>query len=178
MINKIAAFSLVGLILTGCDTYTTPQYQTNPSNVIALQSIAASGKGTSVGTVTAAAGIVEKPTCRLAGPLDLGGGQNISKVVEQALQAEFLAGKMYNRNGRAINVVVTELKPDSFAGTWTIGMRVSSNKGQSYDVNTVHKFGTSFSAAAACKNTADAFNRALSKSINNMISDPRFKSLI
>jgi len=175
---KIMTLVAASFILAGCDTYTAPQYQSSPENVIALRSIAASGKRASVGSVTAAEGVKTRPSCRLAGPIDMGGGQAVTSAIKQALQAEFLAGNIYSTRGRPINVIVTELKPDSFSGKWIIGLTVSSGKGQSYSVKTVHKFSTSFSAVAACGNTADAFNRALAKSINSLVTNPRFRSLL
>ena len=166
------------VFLAACDTYTAQQYQSNPSNVIALQAVAATGKRASVGSVTAAEGVVARPTCRLAGPIDIGGGEDAVAVVKQALQAELLAGNVYSPRGTQLNAVVTRLKPDSFNGKWEMGMTVSSRKGQGFNVTTVHEFSTSFSAAAACNNTADAFNRALASLINKVVTDPRFRSLL
>lgn len=177
---KVQFLSLVasGIILAACSTYAPQQYQSNPSNVIALQTIAATGKRASVGSVTAAEGVVTRPTCRLAGPIDVGGGIAVTDAIKQALQAELLAGDVFSTRGTQINAVITELEPDSFSGNWKIGMTVSSTTGQGFNVNNVHKFSTSFSAAAACNNTADAFNRALASSINKIVTDPRFKSLL
>ena len=178
MKHQILTLVAAGLILAGCDTYTAQQYQSSPANVIALQSIAATGKRASVGSVTTASGVETNPTCRLAGPLDIGGGQDVATAIKQAFQAEFLAGNIYSSRGRPINITVTELKPDSMSGNWTIGLAVASSNGQGFDVKTVHNFSTSFSAMAACNNTADAFNRALAKSINNVVLNPRFRSLL
>ena len=177
---KIQIFALIaaGFILAGCDTYTAQQYQSSPENVIALQSVAASGKRASVGSVTTANGVVTRPTCRLAGPIDLGGGLDVPSVIKQALQSEFLAGNIYSQDGTPLNVVLTELTPDSVNGKWTIGLNASSPKGQGFDVNTVHNFSTSFSAISACNNTADAFNRVLAKAINMVVSHPQFTGLL
>ncbi len=178
MKTQILSLAAAGILLAGCDTYTAQQYQSSPSNVIALQAVAATGKRASVGSVTAAEGVTTRPTCRLAGPIDIGGGIDVTAAIKQALQAEFLAGNAFSPRGTQVNAVVTELKPDSFSGNWTIGMTVSSSKGQGFNIWTVHKFSTSFSAAAACNNTADAFNRALALSINKIVTDPRFRALL
>lgn len=175
---KFAALVAAGILLAGCDTYTAQQYQSSPTNVIALQSIAASGKRASVGPVRIASGVETRPTCRLAGPLDISGGQDLASAIQQAFQAEFLAGNIYSSRGRPINITVTELMPDSMSGSWTIGLKVGSNKGQAFSVRTVHQFSTSFSAMAACNNTADAFNRALAKAINDVVSNPKFRGLL
>ncbi|WP_143100400.1 hypothetical protein [Roseovarius indicus] len=164
--------------LAACDSYSAQQYQSSPQNVIALQSLAKQGVRASVGTVQVAEGVNAQPTCRLAGPLDLGGGQSVTETVKEAIQSEFLASNIYSPSGTPISVVITQLKPSSFEGTWTISMQVSSQRGKGYSVTTNTKFSTSFSAMAACNNTAQAFNRALSAAINDMVTDPRFRSLL
>ncbi len=178
MKTQVMALVSAGILLAGCDTYTAQQYQSSPENTIALRDIAATGKRASVGKVTTASSVVTRPTCRLAGPIDIGGGLDITAAIKQAFQAEFLAGDIYSSRGTPINVVVTEMKPDSISGKWTIGLSVSSSKGKVYNVGTVYNFSTSFSALAACNNTADAFNRALAKAINNMVKNPKFRSLL
>lgn len=177
MKKSFAIVAVTSILLAGCDTYTSDQYQSTPQNTITLQTIAATGKRASVASVTVATGVEPRPACRLAGPIDIGGGNDIAAVIKQALQAEFLAGNIFSPNGVPLSLVVTELEPDSFSGTWTIGLRVSSPKG-AYDVKHVSKFSTSFSAYSACNNTADAFNRALSETILSIIQHPSFRSIL
>ena len=177
-IKTLALVAATGLALAACDTYTAQQYQASPQNTIALQAHAARGERATVGQVSLAEGVKARPGCRLAGPLDLGGGDNVAQTIKQAIQAELLAGGVYKTGGTPINVVVTQLTPDSVTGKWTIGLKVSSSRSQGYAVQQVTEFSTSFSALAACNNTATAFNRALAATINRMIADPRFKSLI
>ena len=181
MKNQVMALVSAGILLAGCNTYTAQQYQSSPENTIALRDIAATGKRASVGKVTTASSVVTRPTCGLAGSIDIGGELDITAAIKQAFQAEFLAGDIYSSRGTPINVVVTEMKPEhySISGKWTIGLSVSSSKGQGYNVGTVYNFGTSFSLRhVACNNTADAFNRALAKAINNMVKNPKFRSLL
>lgn len=163
--------------LTACDSYVAQQYQSNPQNAIALQSVAASGKRATVVSATLAEGVEARPTCRLAGPIDLGGGQDAASVVREALLAELLAGGVYKANGTPLTVTVTKLDPDTFAGTWDIGLSISSPKGSMSILETT-KYSTSFTAVAACNNTATAFNRALSNTILRTIQDPRFKNIL
>lgn len=177
-LKALALLAASAVALSACDTYTAQQYQANPQNTIALQELAAKGERATVGQVSLAQGVKPRPTCRLAGPLDLGGGDNVAQTIKQAIQAELLAGDLYKAGGTPINVNVTTLEPDSFSGKWTIALQVSSSRGQGYAVQTVTEFSTSFSAVAACNNTATAFNRALSAAINKMVTDPRFRALI
>jgi hypothetical protein len=178
---KTKAFALlttIAISLSGCDTYTAQQYQTSPQNTIALQELAARGERATIGEVRLAAGIEPRPTCRLAGPLDLGGGDNLDQTIKQAVQAELLAGGIYKAGGTPISINVVTLKPDSFEGQWTIGLQPYSARSSGFSVQSTSEFSTSFGAAAACNNTASAFNRALAEAINKMVADPRFADLM
>lgn len=177
MNGKIILVLLTCGILAGCDSYTSQQYQTNPQNTIALQNVASSGKRATIAKVSLAEGVNGKPTCRLAGPIDLGGGSDAATAIQQAFLAEFLASGLHNASGTPLTITVTTLKPDSVSGQWTIGMRIASAKG-AFDVNTTTKFSTSFSAVAACNNTATAFNQALSATILQVVRNPKFISLL
>ncbi|MPQ95274.1 hypothetical protein [Thioclava sp. JE_KL1] len=178
---KIKAFALMAcaaISLAACDTYTAQQYQTTPQNTIVIQQLASTGARASVGDVRLAEGIEARPTCRLAGPLDLGGGDDLANTIKQAIQGELLAGGMFRVNATPINITVTELKPDSFNGSWTIGLQAYSRKSSGYAIQSTTGFSTSFSAVSACNNTATAFNRALSDAIQKLVKDTRFKSLL
>jgi hypothetical protein len=177
-IKTIALPALIALSLSACDTYTAQQYQSSAANTISLQQLAARGERATVGEVILAEGIQPRPTCRLAGPLDLGGGDNLTETIKQAIQTELLAGGVYKPGATPISINVVALTPDSMKGQWTIGLQVYSTRSSGFTVQSVTEFSTSFSAVAACGNTATAFNRALSAAINMMVSDPRFAQLI
>ena len=162
-------------LLSACDSYSAQQYQTNPQNTIALQTVAQAGRHATVGTVTVAESVNPRPACRLAGPIDIGG--DVASVVQQAFLAEFLAANIYRANATALNITVTEMEPDSLAGNWAIGLHVASSRG-ALDVRQVTDFSTSFSAMSACNNTADAFNRALGAAILAVVQHPDFRSLL
>jgi len=169
---------ILAFTLTACDTYTSLQYQSTPQNTIALQNLASTGASATVGDVRLAEGIVARPTCRLAGPLDLGGGDNLAETIKQALQAELLAGGMYQTGQTPINITVTELEPDSFSGSWNIGLQAFTQSNSGFSIESATSFSTSFSAYSACQNTATAFNRALADAIYRLVTDDRFASLI
>lgn len=166
------------LFLSACDSYTAPQYQSSAANTIALQELAARGELASVGEVRLAEGVEPRPACRLAGPLDLGGGDNIADTIKRAFQAELLAGNVYSARGTPVNLMVTTLSPNSVSGQWVIGLQATGNRSEGFAVQSATEFSTSFSATAACNNTATAFNRALADAINALVTDPRFARLI
>lgn len=170
--------AIMALSVGACDTYTAQQYQSSPQNTITLQGLASRGERATVADVRLAEGVEPRPTCRLAGPLDLGGSDNLAQTIKQAVQAELLAGGVYKAGGTPINLNVTTLKPDSFNGKWTIEFQAYSSRSSGFTVKSETKFSTSFSAVSACNNTATAFNRALAEAINKMVSDPRFAQMI
>lgn len=176
--KKLLSIGIISVFLiAGCDSYTSQQYQSNPQNTIALQGVAATGKRATISKVNLSEGVDGSPSCRLAGPIDLGGGRDISHVIQQAFLTELLSGGVHSASGTPIEITVTSLKPDSFAGTWEIGLHVATLKG-AYSVKQVTKYSTSFSAVAACNNTATAFNQALSATILSVVQHPKFRAII
>ncbi len=179
LFHKFAVLALPMLALAACDTTSTPSYQTSPQNTISLQPYASAGKRAAVASVNIAPGVEANPTCRLMGPLDVGGGLSVGEAMTRALQAELLAGNVYAANGTPLNVTLTELRVDSFAGFWQIGGTVATPKiPQGFPVRTQFSFSTSFSAYAACNNSAMAFNRALAEFINDIVTNPNFQQAL
>ena len=178
-LNKLALIAIPVFLLAACDTSVTPSYQTSPQNTIALQPVAASGKRANVHTFNVAAGVNTTPTCRLAGPIDVGGGQPATQALKDAITAELLAAGMYSERGTPLTITLTEMKVDTVSGFWTLAATVQSSKlPKGYTVNTRYDFKTSFSAASACPNAALAFNRAASAFINKIVTNPQFRSAI
>lgn len=177
--SKLAALVLPVVILTACDTSVTPSYQTSPQNTIALQPVAASGKRTKVQIFNVAEGVNTAPTCRLAGPIDVGGGQSAAQALKDALTAELLAAGVYSDQGTPLTITLTDMKVDTFGGYWNLAATVQSSKlPKGYSVTTRYDYKTSFSAASACPNAAIAFNRAAAAFINQIVTNPNFRSAI
>ncbi|WP_131821893.1 hypothetical protein [Salipiger marinus] len=177
-LKAIAFLAVPALMMAGCDTYTAQQYQSSAQNTITLQELAARGERATVGEVRLAEGVEPRPTCRLAGPLDLGGGDNVAQTIKEAMQAELLAGGVYRPGARPVNIIVTGLQPDSFKGEWKIGLQAYTQQSSGFAIQSTTPFSTSFSAYAACNNTATAFNRALASAIQTLVSDPRFAQML
>ncbi|MGP3698937.1 hypothetical protein [Rhodobacter sp. NSM] len=178
-LSKLAVIALPLLMLTACDTSVTPSYQTSPQNTIALQPVAASGKRAKVHAFRVAEGVNTEPTCRLAGPIDVGGGQSAAQALQDAITAEFLAAGLYSDRGTPLTITLTDMKVDTLSGYWILAAKVQSSKlPQGYVVTTRHDYKTSFSAYSACPNAALAFNRAAAAFINQIVTDPAFRSAI
>lgn len=179
IISKFAAAAVPVLFLAACDTSVTPTYQTSPQNTIALQPVKASGKRANVYSFVAAEGVNTSPTCRLAGPIDVGGGQPAAQALKDAITAELLASGVYSDRGTPLTITLTDMKVDTFSGYWNLAATVQSSKlPKGFTVNTRYDYKTSFSAVAACQNAAVAFNRAAAAFINDIVTTPSFRSAI
>lgn len=178
-LGKLAIIAIPVLLLAACDTSVTPSYQTSPQNTITLQPLAAAGKRANVHVFNVAQGVNTSPTCRLAGPIDVGGGQSAAQALKDAVTAELLAAGAYSERGTPLTITLTDMKVDTMSGYWNLAATVQSPKlPQGYTVTTRYDYKTSFSAASACPNAALAFNRAASTFINQIISNPGFRSAI
>ncbi|WP_420024489.1 hypothetical protein ACN9JG_20915 (plasmid) [Cereibacter azotoformans] len=176
---RMALLAVPMLVLAGCDTSVTPAYQTSPQNTITLQPVAATGKRAKVQQFLVAEGVNTQPTCRLAGPIDVGGGQTAAQALQEAMTAEFLAAGFYSDRGTPLTVTLTNMKVDTFSGYWDLAAVVQSPKlPAGYTVTTRYEYKTSFSAYSACPNAALAFNRAASAFINQIVTNPSFRSAI
>ncbi|RQP07562.1 MAG: hypothetical protein D1H97_02200 [Paracoccus sp. BP8] len=177
--SKLAIAAVPLWLLAACDTSVTPTYQTSPQNTIALQSVAATGKRANVHTFVAAEGVNTAPTCRLAGPIDVGGGQPAAQALKDAITAELLAAGVYSDRGTPLTITLTDMKVDTFSGYWNLAATVQSSKlPKGFKVSTRYDYKTSFSAAAACQNAAVAFNRAAASFIHDIVTNPSFRSAL
>lgn len=177
--SKIAAIALPIVMLAGCDTSVTPTYQTSPQNTIALQGVASSGKRAQVHAFAVAEGVNTTPTCRLAGPIDVGGGQTAAQALKDAITAELLASGVYSDRGTPLTITLTEMEVNTMSGYWVLAAKVQSSKlPQGFEVQSRYDYKTSFSAASACPNAAVAFNRAAAAFINKIVTNPSFRNAL
>jgi hypothetical protein len=168
------------VLLTACETTNSIPYKASPANTISFQKkLAGKSKKVSVGQITVAAGIDEKPNCRLMGPIVVAPGKTIRQYIKEALQEELLLANSYDPASTiVIEADIDELSVSSVApAAWNVGLRVRSNKSQGYRVAGNYKFDTSFTAVSACKNTADAFGPAVQELIKKIVEDQGFDDL-
>ena len=177
---QLAIFLGSILALSGCETTNSIPYKASPANTINFQNkLAGKSKKVSVGQITVAAGIDEKPSCRLLGPIVVAPGKTIRQYIKEALQEELLLASSYDpASGIVIEAEIDELSVSSVSpAAWNVGLRVRSNKSQGYRVVGNYKFDTSFTAVSACKNTADAFGPAVQELIKKIVEDKGFDDL-
>ncbi|MGF1543629.1 MAG: hypothetical protein ACFB00_03855 [Parvularculaceae bacterium] len=181
---KIKSIALVGaaaIALAACETTSTRPYEPSVENVLSIQAARADAEQKlKTGSATAAEGVDVDLSCRALGSLEVAPGKTPLEYISSALQAELFQAGVYDQAaGSAIDIVVSELKFNSFGtGKWEVTMSLSSpNLPDGYSVDVDYEFKTSWSALSACQNVIDAFQPTVSTLIKKAVDDPRFKQL-
>ncbi|MGE8450041.1 MAG: hypothetical protein ACN6OP_05315 [Pseudomonadales bacterium] len=152
-------------------------YKASPSNVIAIQQ-SLQPKKVSVGDVSMAPGVDDRPLCRIMGPVEVAPGKAPSQYIKDALQEELLMAQAYDVRGTPIDGRIEELSFSSVSPAyWQITMAVKSPVNNGYEVSVKYPFDTSFSAFGACKNVADAFGPAVQELLKQVVTNPQFPAL-
>lgn len=178
----LALAGVATLSLSACDTTSAiASYSVLPINTLTLQSATRTqGILVRVGDVTQDSSIND-PKCRLLGPLDVTNGKSMSAYFKGALQAELLAAQAYDvgaQNVIALNVDQVQVTTVGGSASWKIGLTISSNvNAAGYSVNIEHRYKSSFTAVAACRNATSAFIPAVQEVIGAAIDDTRFAGL-
>lgn len=179
--NRIlfAAVAAAGL-LTACETPTTQRYAISADNNQAIKALNVSGVG--LGTFSPPADF--SANCRALGPLQVADGLSHTQYVRKAFEDELkIAGAFANGAARVtlagtINKLEFSSSRGLTGGSWTIDLTLSSSNGKSLTVNEYYEFNSGFVANEACRNTADAFSRAVQNLVGKTVRNPGFAALI
>lgn len=178
---RIAFVVAVGVTMAGCETTHSLPYKASTANVVTIQQkIRAKNKKVALDGIVMAPGVEESPMCRLAGPVKVAPGKSIPEYIRDALQEELFMAQVYEADASVwLKGVVEELSFSSVApANWTIKMKIHSSNGVSYRVDTKYHFNTSWSAASACRNVADAFGPAVQQLLKEVVSHADFPRLV
>lgn len=173
----VAIICAAGVLLTGCETTNSIPYKAAAANVIAIQN-SLQPKKVSVADIGLAPGVDESPLCRLNGPVKVAPGKTPSQYIRDAFQEELLMAQAYDVKGVPIEGRIEELRFSSVSPAfWQITMAVRSTTDKGYKVSIKYPFDTSWTAAGACKNVADAFGPAVQELLKQVVTNPQFPSL-
>ena len=180
-IAKLVGVVAMMMAVSACETMHSIPYKPSTENVMKIQSVLkADGHKLRLGEVRMAEGVSERPMCRLAGPVKVAPGRTLPQYIHDAFQEElFLAGVYDASSSNFVDGVIKTLSFSSIApASWDIEMAVGSGSGAGYTVSVHYPFHTSWSAAGACRNVADAFGPAVQALLKEVVSDPRFGGLV
>lgn len=180
MKTRICILTVVA-VLAGCETTNSIPYKASVTNVISIQqTLQEKGKKVSLGTISLAPGVEESPLCRLMGPVVVAPGKTLPAYIKEAFQEELFMAQVYSPN--APTVIDGRLEKLSFSSispaSWDITLSVKSNVSEGYTVSAKYPFDTSYTAYSACKNVADAFGPAVQDLIKQVVTHPKFGTLV
>ena len=167
-------------LLAGCESPTTQRYAISADNNQAIKALGATGVG--VRTFSSPADF--SSTCRALGPMKVADNLSHTQYIQKAFEDEFkIAGAFATTAPRVtIGGKVAKLEFSSSKGItggyWQIDLSLDSSNGSRLDVSEYYEFNSGFVANDACRNTAEAFSRAVQNLVGKAVKSPSFKQLL
>jgi len=180
MSKKLAAMLAVAVLLVGCETPTTGRYAISADNNTAIKALGTSG--ISIAKFQEPASF--SASCRALGPLRVADGLSHTAYIQKALEDELKIAGAYAQGAPRIVLsgAVTKMEFSSTraltGGSWTIDLDLASSNGKKLSVAEYYEFDSGFIANEACRQTADAFSRAVQNLIGKAVRQPTFASLL
>lgn len=177
---RILIVVVAALVLTACETPTTQRYAISADNNQLIKALGASSVG--VGTFVGPAEF--NANCRALGALQVADDLTHTQYIQKAFEDELkVAGAFASGTPRVtLTGKVQRLEFSSMraltGGSWTIDLAMASSNGKSLLVNEHYEFSSGFSAPEACRNTAEAFSRAVQNLVGKTVRNPEFATLI
>jgi hypothetical protein len=178
--NYAAILLSVMMFLAGCETLVAQRYSISAENVVAIKSlgVAQVGVGTFSGPPTFNA------SCRAYGNLELPDGVTPAQYIQHALEDELKIAGAYVQASPRVTLIgyITRLEFTSsqtlMGGSWTIDLDLISTNGHRMTVKEYYEFPSGFGAGVACRQTTDAFSRAVQNLIGKTVHSPEFALLV
>lgn len=173
------AFAVVGL-LAACETPTTQRYAISADNNQAIKTLNSTGVG--LGDFAPPAEF--NATCRALGPLQVADGLTHTQYIRRAFEDEMKVAGAFATGAPRISLTgkVNRLEFSSSrgltGGSWTIDLTLNSSNGKTLTVSEYYEFNSGFAANEACRNTAEAFSRAVQNLVGKTVKHPAFGSLL
>lgn len=180
--KKIALGALLGAaVLSGCSTYTVPNYGISADSNMSIKALQLS-QTVSVGSFSSSAKI--DTNCRAVGPISLPNNLTVVSYVKKALEDELKVAGAYS-TGNAKYVLSGEItnfgmssSKNMTRGYWDLTLRLSSSNGQAMTASEYYEFESGFGGETACSNTANAFMPTVQNLIRKAVTAPEFKRLV
>jgi hypothetical protein len=158
----------------------TQRYAIAADNNQAIKSLNTSGIG--LGKFSGPADF--NATCRALGPLQVADGLTHTQYIRKAFEDELKVGGAYESGKPRVTLTGTVNKLEFSSskgltsGFWSIELTLASSNGKSLVVNEHYEFNSGFGASEACRNTADAFSRAVQDLVGKTLKNPDFPALV
>jgi hypothetical protein len=179
-VRTVAIVFSAGLLLAGCETPVTGRYSILADNNVAIRSLNASGIG--VGQFTGPATFDQN--CRALGPLQIADGLTHTQYIQRAFEDELKVAGAYAAGTPRVTLTgnVQRLEFSSTrevtGGHWAIDLVLASSNGRRITINEHYEFSSGFLATEACRQTAEAFTRAVQNLVGKAVRSPEFSEMI
>lgn len=169
------ALLVTASLMSGCAFNASP-YGVSVKNVESIKS--SNIKPVAVAKFQSAKPGLTSITCRAAGPVTV--APSFEAYIEQALIDELKLAGAYNPSSSI--VLSGKLEEVDFSsgitdGKWIFTLVVSNSRNESFTTKSTFGFSGSFVADRACQEVAQAFGPAVQKLIDDVVRDPKFKSI-
>ena len=180
MLRNIVVGFVAAILLSACETPVTGRYSILADNNVAIKALGASGIG--VGAFTGPPTF--DPNCRALGPLQVADNLTHTQYIQKAFEDELKVAGAFAQGAPRVTLTgqVTRLEFSSSrgltGGSWTIDLALSSSNGNRMTVAEHYEFASGFVANEACRQTADAFSRAVQNLVGKSVRAAEFAGLI
>ena len=177
---RILSFVVLCLVAAGC-AHVAPRYSASATNVEEIKRVA--GNFTSkvaVGNFTADKDVPKSIMCRGEGPVSAPDEKTFEQFIKDALVEELrLAEVLDETSDRNLAATLNAIDFSSAmsGGSWSIHMTFSAKQVEPFTISIDYPFASSFMAATACEQVAQAFPLATQKLISKLIKHPSFQKV-
>lgn len=179
MRHIVIVIVLAGL-MSACETPTTQRYAISADNNLAIKALGVGGIG-----IAPFAGPADfSANCRALGPMQVADGMSHTQYIQKAFEDELKVASAFAaaQPRVTLSAKVEKLEFSSTraitGGSWTIDLAMRSSNGKSIDVQEYYEFSSGFAAFEACRNTAEAFSRAVQNLVGKTLKHPGFQGLV
>lgn len=168
--------------ITAACAHVSPKYSASAANVEELKDVSmGSPKKLSIDTFTADPGVSASITCRGEGPVSPPDNKRFELYIQEALVDELKIAKLYD--AASSHRLTARLNSIDFGsamsgGSWDIKSTFSAESVEPFTVSINYPFESSYVAATACQQVAQALPFATQKLINELIKHPSFKKIV
>jgi hypothetical protein len=171
----------LALLLVACETPTTQRYAISADNNLAIRTLGVTGIG--IRQFTAPTDFNSQ--CRGLGPMQVADGLTHTQYIQRAFEDEFKIAGAFAPASAARLVLggkVAQLEFSSSKGItggyWKISLSLESTNGERLSVDEYYEFNSGFVANDACRNTAEAFSRAVQNLVGKAVRAQGFAALV
>lgn len=167
-------------MLSACETPTTQRYAISADNNQAIKSLGY----TSIGVRSFAGPSEFNANCRAIGPMQVADNLSHTQYIQKALEDELKVAGAYSSDaaritiGGKVNRLEFSSSKNITGGYWQIDLTLDSSNGKKFDVSEYYEFNSGFVANDACRNTAEAYSRAVQNLVGKVVKSPAFVELL